>query len=51
MSKLTRYDIMMLSSIGLVIVGCWWIYPPAALLVTGLAGIVSALLFGGPERR
>jgi len=45
--KLTPPDIMLVSSIGLLLFGLWYLYPPLTFIVAGLAGIGVALLLGG----
>jgi divalent metal cation (Fe/Co/Zn/Cd) transporter len=34
------HDVTALLGLGLVFAGCWWVYPPAALIVSG--GILLA---------
>ena len=32
-------------AVGLLASGCWWVYPPLALIVPGVIGLLVAALF------
>lgn len=36
-------NVCFLAGLGLIAAGCWWIWPPLALLVVGLVLIILAL--------
>lgn len=42
-------DLIALAGIGLVGTGCWWLCPPAALIVVGAVLLIGLLL--GSARR
>ena len=42
-------DITAITSLVLIASGCWWIYPPAALIVIG-AIVLGGIVYGSKRR-
>lgn len=46
-TRLTLW-LVLLVSVGLLLAGLWWIYPPASLVAAGAGGIWAVLTFDFP---